>query len=937
MAKSIIFQDAFLVAGIMCHGGCGNRLELAVEDVVDQLKVERILSADCHLQLDAAPAAPGIQQLYLALEGDESPGLSPESVERIKRAFRLALTEADFEVTDDLQTDKQESEGARPWINIAVNLLALAAITGLSMLFPPSIPLTLSLAAIALGATAFTARDYLRSFVDNLRHRSFAIMPATISMGWLLSLGHILYHSLLMPLSTGFSMVFMNFMMPVSLMTGINIMDEIQRLILRKSRKMHLQGLNHLFPNLAEDYPCYSLGADEAANLASLIKAKESTALADWQWPVQAEDGIKTNRKLLRQGMLIQVGRGECFPVDSVLLRGTTTVDAALLNGESRESKSLLDEIPAGAINLGNPVLVYATANAYHSTVNRLLFRANRAKKARPLDADNRLLYLYLGLTLLTLVVALVMPMALGIFALPLLIQNAMSLFFGLCPCMIALAQQLPALLSLHQRGRRGIVLRENGLLAPATAIHTVVFDKTGTLTTGRCQVASITGLSPALVDRVYLLEKAQGAAHPIAEGIVNYCESLGQGRPIIQDVHESTYDPANRGLTGLVQGQRLHIGNADYLRASGIPLPDAWDPKAGQGYTAVCVAENNQFKGIIYIKHEIRPGIVDSLKRLKQAGIRIILLTGDSKDAALAFNQQQGHLFAAEDIHAAQTPQMKEQFLSKQMDGKQGDAAGIWFVGDGLNDAPCARKVSELGGISCAMTAEDKSAFFSDIRLDGSLDYLFAHQHLNQDLRQNARQNQGLMIFGSLMMLVFVINFSLMGLALPPFIPVLAMLTTSSLVLFNAYRSRLTVDVQLDKQPSWFSRKLASNWPTGLLLAALSILVVGLVLSTIASGGLALPVIAFSAGILTAVSSGCFLGAGILLAAFGCLAGGYLLEQPIKIVLPSQGVLDKMSVSAAAVPSQTGVPFEAVPSVDTRAPSTYDSSIPSVPQIRLT
>lgn len=936
MPKILIFQDAFFVSSIMCHTGCGNTIDFSIRDAIDQLKQAGVLLADVDLQIDAEPVAPGIHTISIVLESESQVPLPPETAERVKNTIQLALKDMGVELSSELGSDKNESSAWVNWINIAVNLLAIGAIISLSLLFPPSILLTLGLSAIALGVTAFTARDHIKNFVLNLRARKLSLMPATITLGWLLSLGHILYHAFLMPIASSFSMVFMNFLMPVTLMTGVNIMDEIQRLIAKKSKKLQLQGLTNLFPEMAKDYPCYQLDEEEQQDLSRCLQVFIDNPGTDS--PIEASSALTseltemlsvirqrlsttpTNRvekKLLRQGMLISVARGQCFPVDCLLIEGTTTVDASLLTGESRLSKCPLDKIPAGAINLGNQVTVYATANAYHSTVNRLLFRSNRGKKPQPIKSDNKWLYLYLALTMLTLVISIALPLALGIFALPILLQNAMSLFFGLCPCMIALAQQLPSLLSSHQRGRKGIVLRDQRLLDPGSAIHTVVFDKTGTLTTGHCQVHDCEGISEALLQRVFLLEQAHGADHPIARGIISFYEAKKRERSLIQTIEQARYDSKNRGLSAKVQGQLIHVGNAEYFRDCGINLPQDYHQKKSQGFTPVCVAENGQFKGVINMKHEIRPGILASLRRLKSAGITIIMLTGDTLEAAQAFNRQQGSIFAEEDIFAAQTPEAKEQFLKQRMSADNANPAGFWFIGDGLNDAPCARIVSELGGTSCAMTAEDKSAFFTDIRLDGSIDYLFHHNKLNRFLKKNTIQNQWIMIYGTLIMLAFVISFSLMGLALPPFIPLLAMLTTSGLVLFNAYRSRLSVDAALDRKPSIFTRFMASDLSMGLLVSAASLLVVGLLLSTLASGGLALPVIAFSAGTLTALSSGCLLASLALFAGFSLMAGGFIIQRKLipesskEPILPSTEVITSARPPLPLVSNDQVVPFD--------------------------
>src|SRR5262249_24080975 len=143
------------------------------------------------------------------------------------------------------------------WVNRLVSLLATGAMTVLWLVFPPSLLLTIVLTTISLLATTFTARNYLSNFLQNLRNKNLANMTTTITFGWLLLLAHTLYHSISMPMASSFSMAFMSFIMPVVLIAIINGMDELKRLILLKSQKMQLQGVQTLFPQMAEKYRCY--------------------------------------------------------------------------------------------------------------------------------------------------------------------------------------------------------------------------------------------------------------------------------------------------------------------------------------------------------------------------------------------------------------------------------------------------------------------------------------------------------------------------------------------------------------------------------------------------------------------------------------------------------------------------------------------------------
>jgi Cu+-exporting ATPase len=339
--------------------------------------------------------------------------------------------------------------------------------------------------------------------------------------------------------------------------------------------------------------------------------------------------------------------------------------------------------------------------------------------------------------------------------------------------------------------------------------------------------------------------------------------------------------DDKSRGLSARVQGKKIYIGNIDYLKANGITPPTPNHSKIEQGFSAVYVAENGAYQGVIYVKHEIRPGIPEALIRLKKEGKKIIMLTGDHAISAHGFNRQLNNIFKQKDIHASQTPQDKEAFLKNLLSQKNVNPKGVWFIGDGLNDAPCCRVISEKGGVSCAMDSQDKSAFFTDITLNGSLDYLFKHHRLNRLLQQNITQNKGILIYSTLAFLAFIISFSIAGIAVSPFIPMAIMLSTTLFVLFNAYRTQLHVDIALDKTCPWYKKLLGSDFSIGLVLTASTLFIGATLTATITTGTLMLPLVAFTSGMLLACSSFSALSAIALLATFVTLLSASLCFKP--------------------------------------------------------
>lgn len=887
MPKTIIFQRSFLVSGIMCFDGCGNTIQGFLHDCIRDCIEKKRLPSDARLIVDAEPSGLGIHQLTVFIESADDSFIPIHDFDAT--IFAKIKENIVFDVIDS-EEEQHKSSNKKNWVNILINLICLGAVLALTLLFPPSIPLTISLAALTVFTTAFTSRDYLIAFFRNFRTKNFANMATTISLGWLLSMAHTLFHAISMPLASSFSMAFMNFMMPTMLIACINGMDELKRLIIEKSKKVQLKGIKTLFPQMAETYRCYHLTPAELEFLSANMKliqtdsqldGEAERSLLSWQESLNTKEVTEEKRNLLREGMLIEVNAGECFPVDCVLIKGNTVIDASLLTGEPNQTKKMGQYIPSGAINLGQKVTVYAAKNAYNSTVNTLLFRSNRARESRETSEKiSKFTYLYTALIIIGLLAAIITPAGLGIIAIPLVMQSIIGILFSVCPCTIAMAHQLPKLISMHHRSSKGIQLRDESLvMPPSDEIHTIVFDKTGTLTTGNSIVESsdIPMISP-LWQRIYLLEKKYGGGHPLAKALQKHYETMINHDLLFNEVNECIIDPNHRGLSARVQGKMIQIGSVDYLRANGIALPDPEKAKIEQGFSAICVAEDGVYQGIIYVKHEVRKGVVEALTRLKREGKKIIMLTGDNASSAKGFNRQMNSIFNEEDIYAGQTPQNKESFLREIMATKEINPKRVWFIGDGLNDAPCCRMVSEKGGISCAMDSNDKSAFFTDITLNGSLDYLFEHHKLSRFLRQNIRQNKGIIIYGTLALLAFIISFSVVGMAVPPLIPMAIMLSSTLLVLFNSYRTKLHIDSVLDKKISSPKKLLSSHASIGLLLGASMLLICGALVATIATGGLALPAVLFTAGVAAAFSSACTLSAIGLLGLFiGMLATSLL------------------------------------------------------------
>ncbi|KTC66500.1 Lead, cadmium, zinc and mercury transporting ATPase (plasmid) [Legionella adelaidensis] len=878
MTKYILFDDSFLVSGIMCYNGCGITIQGALGNI-EELKNKHNLPLDAKLNVNSEPYSLGVHRFMISIESDSEIVLLKKEKDHLSQGFKNSLIEVGFEIFTAEQPINPNKQQYKNWVSILLNLLSMGCILALTSIFPPSFLLTLGLTTLCFSVTGFTIRHYIWHFFNNLRYRQIANMSTSITLGWFFSFLHTLYHILSMPMLMGASMTFMCFLMPIGLIIVINTMDEINRLVIEKAKNLQLQGMKSIFPEMAQEYECANLPSDLEISFQHLITSLEKQGTDIELVQVGLENIISKasffpqNKNSLTKGTILTVKRGECFPVDCFILVGNTVVDASLLNGEPQQKKDFLAYVPAGAINLEETVQVYATANPYNSTVNKLLFRANRTPKTNEVINNNRYFYtFYTALIFIALSCVFIFPLTFGALTASLILKNLTGILFAICPCTIAIAHQLPRILALHYRNHKDIILRNESLLDEEREFHTFVFDKTGTLTTGKSKVDQMYGISPSLLSRVFLLEEKHGGEHPIARAICNYFTQQAQ-KPVFDDIRGVEIDAKKRGLSGVVQGQRIHIGNLEFIQSAGIEVPEhssGLTATLATGLTPVYIAENGIFQGVILIRHEIRPGVIDSLKRLKEQGKKIILLTGDTLLSAMAFNQQNHFPFDETNINAQQTPEAKEQFLSSLM---MTQPEGVCFVGDGLNDAPCSRIVSDKGGVSCAMSKKDKAAFFTDLSLNGSLDYLFQHKKINAFLKRNIKQNQFILLFGLGGILAFLGVYSAVGIGISTIISMLFMTATTLLTVLNSYRTKLFVDNALDKNQTGLKEFLASDATFTLLMSALSFLITSsLITIYISKGATILPVFA-TTGILATLSSVCILSALALTGIFAVCA----------------------------------------------------------------
>lgn len=477
---------------------------------------------------------------------------------------------------------------------------------------------------------------------------------------------------------------------------------------------MLLFRIGELFESLAE--------SGSRRSISHLLEIRPDSAC------VLREGGqLQVDPEQVNPGELILIRPGDRVPLDCEVTEGSSSFDTSALTGESRPvSAGPGDLLYSGSINIGGVLTARVLRSASDSTVSRILrlVEESSENKSRSENFITRFARIYTPVVVgLALFLALVPGLISG--NMHLWLYRALTFLIVSCPCALVISIPLAFFGGIGGASRRGILIKGSRFVEALADVRTVVFDKTGTLTKG---VFEVTAIHPETLDETALLHLAahveRYSSHPVAI-------SLRQAYPdesddcSVQDVHEIP----GRGVTALVNGQRVAAGNSKLMDDEGA----LWRPCSKTG-SIVHVSIDGQYAGHIVISDVIKEESASAVGHLHSDGMRVVMLTGDDESAAAGVAASLG----IADYHAALLPEGKLDRLEELIAAGGG---GVCFVGDGINDAPVLSRADV--GIAMGGLGSDAAIEASDVVLmDDDPRKVFQAVRLSRRTVGIARQN---------------------------------------------------------------------------------------------------------------------------------------------------------------------------------------------------
>ncbi len=433
------------------------------------------------------------------------------------------------------------------------------------------------------------------------------------------------------------------------------------------------------------------------------------------------EDGREVDIPLeeVRVGDHLRVRPGEKIPVDGVALEGLSAVDESMITGESIPvEKRAGDRVIGASVNTTGTLVIRAERVGSETMLARIVQMVSEAQRSRaPIQrlADRVARWFVPAVVL----VAIVTTIAWGLFGpeprYAYALVNAVAVLIIACPCALGLATPMAIMVAVGRGATAGVLIRKAEALEVLEKVDTVVVDKTGTLTRGRPELVSV--IAAAGIQQSELLRLAasleRGSEHPLAAAVVSAAEAT---RLPVTSATDFRSMPG-RGIVGRVEGREVAVGNERLLQELGIAPDVVLEHRAQQlrrdGQTVMSVALDGKLAGVLGVADPVKSSTPEALRMLRDLGVRVTMLTGDSRGTAEAV----AHKLGLRDFEAEVLPGRKLEIVKRL----QSEGHRVAFAGDGINDAPALAQ-ADVGiamgtGTDIAMESGDITLVKGDLR----------------------------------------------------------------------------------------------------------------------------------------------------------------------------------------------------------------------------
>jgi Cu+-exporting ATPase len=501
-------------------------------------------------------------------------------------------------------------------------------------------------------------------------------------------------------------------------------------------------------------------------------------------------DGIEADVPLphVVAGDLLRVRPGEKVPVDGVVVEGRTSVDESMVTGEpvpvEKENGS---RVTGGTVNGTGSIVMRAERVGSDTLLAQIVRMVSEAQRSRaPIQKlADRIAAWFVPAVVGVAILAFVAWSVWGPEPkLALALVSAVAVLIIACPCALGLATPMAIMVGTGRGAQTGVLIKNAEALERMEHVDTVVVDKTGTLTEGKPRLETVVTASGFREDE--LLRAAagveQGSEHPLADAIVGGARERGIEVAAALDFESHT----GKGVTGRVDSRAVALGNVALMREAGVDV-GAMEAQADEmrrnGATVMFVAIDGRLAGLLAVSDPIKASTAEAIDLLHQAGLRIVMITGDNRTTAEAVARRLG----LDDVRADVLPAEKRAIVQQlQREGRR-----VAMAGDGINDAPALAEAA----VGIAMgTGTDVAMESAGITLvQGDLRGIARARRLSRATMKNVRQNLFLaFVYNALGVPVAAgVLYPVIGLLISPIWASAAMTLSSVSVIANALRLR--------------------------------------------------------------------------------------------------------------------------------------------------